>query len=537
MLTPPDRDPIVLDLVAHTDFSGKIRRRTNYPGSAMLAAAFEHFRADNPDGTLILDAGDIGIAKAMYGTTDELPVVDILNLLGYTALTLGNHELDRGPDYARERLAVAAFPVLCANVVFKDSGELLDFVQPYVVTERHGVRVGIIGVTTEYTPFMMLPGAFEDLTMLDPATVCAELVPHLRSVEKVDVVVVLGHLPGRIHDDGTREGEIFEVASAVRALGADVVFGGHNPGDIAVTHDDVTVNKPGDFYGRAVGHVRLAIDPITRQVATLVNEIVQLEPDERGLHLVPDPVVEAAVSEAIAPFAPLLDEQLGIAEDRIETPYRGEAALGSFLTDCLRAAFHADVAIMNSTSLGGTIEPGAITVEVLIASMPFDDPLHVGEMTGAQLWGVFELTYDDDHRAVNGDMQVSGLTVVVDTRRPPGTRVVSIALPDGSELDASRRYRVATSAYIAGGGNGYGELLTATEWERTDRSAHALFVEMTRGARLTAGLSGRITDLAEHTDHATGTASPPTAEPVEEPIDEPVEEPIEIEEPIEEVSR
>lgn len=489
--------PVILDLVAHTDFAGKIRRRDHYPGSALLAAAFEHFRAENPDGTLILDAGDIGIAKSTYGTNDELPVVDICNLLDYTALTLGNHELDRGPDYARERLAVAAFPVLCANIVFKDSGELLDFAQPYVVVERHGVRVGIIGVTTAYTPYMMLPGAFVDLEMRDPAAVCAELVPHLRTVERADVVIVLGHLPGRILDDGTREGELFEVAAALAGLGVDVVFGGHNPGDIALTHAGVTLNKPGDFYGRAVGHVRLAVDPTSGRVTTLINDIVQLEPDERGLALQPDPAIAAAVDEAIAPFAAILDEELGVAEDRIETPYRGEAALGSFLTDCMRTAFAADIAIMNSTSLGGTIEPGPITVEVITSAMPFDDPLHVGEMSGAQLQGVFELTYDDDHRAVNGDMQVAGLTVVVDSRRPLGSRVVSLTLPDGTPLDTERRYRVATSAYIAGGGNGYGELCTATTWERTDRSAHSLFVEMLRGARLSSALAGRITDLAD----------------------------------------
>lgn len=489
-------EPVILDLIAHTDFAGKIRRRTNYPGSALLAAAFEHFRARNPAGTLILDAGDIGIAKATYGTDQELPVVEICNLLGYAALTLGNHELDRGPDYARERLAVATFPVLCANIVFADSGELLDFARPYVVVERRGVRVGIIGVTTAYTPFMMLPGAFADLEMRDPGVVCAELVPHLRTVERADVVVVLGHLPGRL-EGGASEGEVFEVAEALAGLGVDVVFGGHNPGDIALTHAGVIVNKPGDFYGRAVGHVRLAVDPESGEVTALLNEIVQLDPDVHGLGLVPDPLVAAAVDEALVPFAAVLDEELGVAEERIATPYRGEAALGDFFTDCMRTAFDAEIAIMNSTSLGGAIEAGPITVEVITSAMPFDDPLHVGEMTGAQLQGIFELTYDDDHRAVNGDMQVSGLTVVVDTRRPLGSRVVSLTLPDGSPLDPARRYRVATSAYIAGGGNGYGELCTATEWENTGRSAHPVFVEMARGARLRATLDGRIADLGE----------------------------------------
>lgn len=490
--------PVVLDLISHTDFAGAIRATPDTPGAALLAAYLEHFRSANPGGTVALDAGDIVIGAPITTLTDGEPVVEVLNLLGYDALTLGNHELDHGPDHARRVLAAATFPLLCANIVFKRDGELLDFVRPYVIVERHGVRLAVIGVTTAYTPFMMMRESFDTIEMRDPAAVCAELIPQLRAAERADVVVVLGHLPGTVDADGTCHGELFEVADELERRGCrvDVLFGGHNPGHVVVTRGATSINKTG-FSARAIGHVRIAVDRSAGTVETLQNQIVDLVANP--LRLTPDPTIAAAVEVAIAPFAPLLDEVLGVADEQLVVRSRGEFALGDFFTDCMREALDVQIAFMNSTSCFGVIEPGPITVETVMSAMCFDEALQRGVMTGAQLYALFELTYDDDHRAVNGDVQVSGLSVVVDTRRPIGARVVSLELADGTAIDPAADYTVVTSSYLADGGNGYGELLAATAWERTEVRTHALFIHRLRGRRLDAATDSRLVDLGDAT--------------------------------------
>lgn len=488
--------PVLIDLISHTDFAGAIRRAPDVPGAALLASYLDHIKATNPEGTVVLDAGDIVIGAPITSLTDGEPVVEVLNLLGYDGLTLGNHELDHGPDHARRVLAGARFPLLCANIVFKADGRLLDFVRPYIVVERHGVRIGIIGVTTAYTPFMMMRDSFATIEMRDPAAVCAELIPHLRDAERADVIVVLGHLPGLVEQDGSCHGELFDVAAelADRGCKVDVLFGGHNPGDVAVTHGTTAINKTG-FSARSIGHVRIAVDTVSGTVVPVHNHIVELTGNPLGL--TPDPAIAAAVEEAIAPYAPILDEVLGVAEDQLVVRSRGEFPLGNFFTDCMRDALGTQIALMNSTSCFGVIDPGPITVETVMSTMCFDEPLQRGVMTGAQLLGLFELTYDDAHRAVNGDLQVAGLAVVVDTRRPRGERLVSLTLDDGTPVDVHGEYTVATSSYLADGGNGYGELLTATEWTCTETRTHALFIDRLRGRRLRADTEGRVVDLGD----------------------------------------
>ena len=445
---------VLLDFVGHTDFAGAIRARSGSPGAAMLAAYFDHFRRQNPGGTVVLDAGDLGAGPPSFpGAT---AVVGVLNRLGYDAVTLGNHELDRGPDDARRALSGATFPLLCANIVQRDTGELLDFARPYVVIERSGVRIGIIGLTTAYTPFMMLREAFDTIEIRDPVAVAKELVAHLRDTERVDVVVANTHFPGRILDDGSYEGELFEFATAVE--GIDVVFGGHNPGDIAHVREGTSINKTG--FARAIGHVRVAVDREAGTVTPVLNEIVEMAPN--SLRLPPDAAITATVEEAMAPWAEMLDEVLATADSELAVPYRGEFSLGDFFTDCMRDACGTRVALMNSTSCYGSIPPGPITAEDIVWLTSFNDALNRGTMTGAQLLDIWELTYDDDHRALNGDLQVSGLNVTVDTRGRRGQRVVSVMLDDGTPIDPAASYTVATSDYLADGGNGYGALFADT---------------------------------------------------------------------------
>jgi len=482
-------DPIILDFIGHTDFAAAIRANYNSPGAAKLAAYFNYFRRRNPAGTVVLDAGDILCGAPIINLTRGEPVVDIVNLFGYDALTLGNHEFDYGRDIMRVTLARARFPLLCANIVERATNALLDYVQPYLFIEKQGVKIGVLGVTTAYTPYMVKAASFAPFAVLDPVAVCNQYIPEMKQAG-ADLIVVLGHLPGTVAADGTTSGELFRVAAEVP--GIDILFGGHNPGDVAVMHGRTCISKTG-FSALSIGHIQIAFDRQTRQFECRLNEIV---PVMRGtLPVEPSAAVAQAVQVAMQPFQAVLDEVLGTAVDELRVARAGEFALGDFFTDCIKEAVGAEIGLMNSTSCFGYMPAGPITAEMIMWVMCFNDHLYRGPMTGAQLSAMLELTYDETHRVLNGDLQVSGLMVVVDSALPIGQRVLSLTLADGTPLEPEAVYWVGTTAYIAGGGNGYRAITELTTWEQTTQMAHPVFIEKMRARRtLSAQTFGRLVE-------------------------------------------
>ena len=148
---------ILLDILCHADFSGRLRKTPDSPGIAAFAAEVEGLRARNPGGTLLLSAGDEFSANLWGGQ----PIVGAMNLLKTYAMTLGNHEFDRGPEFLEDCIAGCQFPVLCANVKKKDSEVPVAGTAPYTILERRGIKIGVLGLTTEYTPYMVEKSAFE----------------------------------------------------------------------------------------------------------------------------------------------------------------------------------------------------------------------------------------------------------------------------------------------------------------------------------------------------------------------------------------
>lgn len=482
---------IILDFIGHTDFAAAIKSSYHSPGAVKLAAFFEYFRRQNPGGTLVLDAGDILCGAPIINLTHGEPVVDVVNLFNYDAMTLGNHEFDNGKTIMEQTLSRARFPLLCANIVEKDTGRLLDLVQPYVLVEKAGVTVGILGVTTKYTPLMVREDAFRPFAVLDPVDVCRQYIPQMRD-EGADVIVVLGHLPGTVAEDGSCSGELFDVAQAVP--GIDILFGGHNPGDVAVQVGDTIVSKTG-FSAQAVGHVRIAYDDDTGGISCLKNEILPVLHGE--LPVEESPMVYDAVAEALAPFEAMLDEVVGVAEDDLIVSKDSECSLGDFFTDCIREVCESQIGLMNATSCFGYIPKGPITAEMIMWVMCFNEHLHRGYMSGRQVREMLAHTYRKEHLGFHGGLQVSGLKVVIDSSREDSERVVSVALESGEPLDDTAQYLMATTHYIASGGNDYERFTRQTRWERTEFETHAVFIDkMREKKRLGPRPAGRIVDLA-----------------------------------------
>ena len=142
-------DEVTLDFYARTDFLGNLQQSDTAPGAAVLAAAETALLDKNPDGSFFFVIGDALSGTPIAALVEGRSVVESFNAMPYDAFTLGNHEFDWGPEVLESTLPQFDFPVICANILDKATGEPLKGTVPYVIIEKNGVNVGILGLTTE----------------------------------------------------------------------------------------------------------------------------------------------------------------------------------------------------------------------------------------------------------------------------------------------------------------------------------------------------------------------------------------------------
>lgn len=449
---------VTLDLLCHADFSGRIRKSKSTVGLSAFSAAVDSVRKLNPHGTLLLDAGDHFSVNLWGG----LPMVRASNLLGTDVMTLGNHEFDRGKDFLEECIAACNFPVLCANIHYKQ-GETIAGTLPYTILERCGVKIGVLGLATEYTPFMVEKSAFEPFAVSSAIEAGKRYIPEMGE-NGAEIIVALTHCPFYIEDDGSISGEMWDVLANIPPV--DVCIGGHIPGDYAKIISDTCVVKAG-FAGESLGLVRLVFDTGTRRVVSKSCEVLLTDPNGEGRG-----EIVAYACEVTEPFEAYFNEPLAHAEEEWILKLATETKLGDFLADCMRFGGQTELAYMNATSACGMIEPGVVTRETITQVSGYNDPIFVGEITGKQLYELMELVYEPERFGNNAALLISGFHAELDHTKPSPHKTIRLTLPDGTPIDPERSYSVCTSAYMASGGNDTSLVSDKISYRKTDLRFH-----------------------------------------------------------------
>ena len=159
------------------------------------AATIEKLKEKANHPVLTIDLGDFiqGSSFATYckqEAGDDSVFARAMNKIGYDYQLIGNHEFNFGQDYRDNILNQLEAPILCANIVWQETGQPA-LGQPYVITEREGIQIGIIGVTTEYIPHWELPAHYEGLAFLDAYQVAKKYAEQIRP--QVDVLILAYH--------------------------------------------------------------------------------------------------------------------------------------------------------------------------------------------------------------------------------------------------------------------------------------------------------------------------------------------------------
>ncbi|MBU8771460.1 bifunctional 2',3'-cyclic-nucleotide 2'-phosphodiesterase/3'-nucleotidase [Cytobacillus oceanisediminis] len=427
-------------------------------GIEYLAAYLKEREATNPN-TFMLHAGDVaGASSPVSALLQDEPTIKLLNEIGFDLGTLGNHEFDEGVD---EMLRLinggshpktvdkygefegASFPYVVSNVV--DSKTKEPILDPYVINEVNGVKIGFIGVAYSDTPTIVTPSGVAGVEFTDEAEAINKYAKELKD-QGVKSIVVVSHNPIKSDTDGNNPTEeLVEIANKVDDE-VDVMFGGHNH-QYANTVVDGKLLVQSFSYGTAFSDVDLTIDPVTKDIIKKEAEIVTTYRD--GIE--PDAEIKAMLDAYIEDVAPILNEKIGTTTSGISRDENadGESPMGNLIADSMIAATGSDFAFMNPGGIRAEIDAGEITWKEAFTVQPFGNDLVTMDLTGAQIKTLLEQQWGSKQRI----LKVAGLKFSYDTSKEAGKRIVSVTQADGTPIVDTETYSVTVNNFMADGGD------------------------------------------------------------------------------------
>lgn len=467
-------EPVHLVVLHTNDVHGQVlptRSRDRAPSGGLprVAAYVDEVRAEvaaSGAGLLVLDAGD-WFQGTPEGMLDEgLPFVRALVAVGYDALCVGNHEFDRGLDNLRRILREAKVPAVLANVRERGADDSVAWAEPYVVVERAGLAVAIVGLLATETPAITHRDA-RTLDFVDPLVVLRDAIARLG--DDVDLVIPLGHLG--IEEDRRIAREVPGLPLVVGGHSHTFLEGGERVGETLIVQAGAKA--------RAVGRVDLWYDPDERRVVRSLAQLVELErePSERA--------ARGATARLCAKLVERTAGELDVVVGKLAAPLeRGSghesSTAGNWITDVMRAGGSADVAIQNRGGIRAEVPAGAVTRRQLVEILPFGNTLVTFELTGAELRESVRRAVESTERR---GIELSGMRLHVRAPLVEGgaTQLVDLEV-GGKPLDPARRYRVATNSFLFGGGDGFFGDLTGRQAEHGSRMLRELCEDALRAS-------------------------------------------------------
>ncbi|BFT69281.1 5'-nucleotidase C-terminal domain-containing protein [Paenibacillus sp. P36] len=471
----------VVDILTTNDIHGKIevgfdkKRNQGQGGIETVGGIVTDFRTVNPEGTVVVDGGDAWQGTLISNTTNGQSVMDTMAQVKYDAAAIGNHEFDFGRDVLINNIKNAKFPILGANIIDTKTGERVDWTQPYVIIEKDGLKIGIIGFATPQTTSTTKSTNIEGLSFVDPVPLAKELSAELRA-KGVDIIMVTSHLPG---EQNQKSAEIIsELADLAKGTGngtLDAIVGGHSHLRVSGIVNGIPVVEAQSWL-YAVGHIQLFVDKTTKQVvssnASLLETYTNLTTADEKIHQTVEDYkakistksseVEVVAAETLGRKSFRFDKNGGLDRD-------GASQLGNSITDAMRAAEKSDIAFTNIGGIRADVDKGDLTYGEMFEVFPFGNYNVTGTMTAEQIKKALEVT---DKYTNLPAIQFSGLKVEWDSTKPLGEKYSKITLVDGTPIyvdgkfNTDRTFKVTTNDFMAtGNGDGFTVFGEVKDWK------------------------------------------------------------------------
>lgn len=447
-------------------------------GYAKVAALAQQYEADGAY-VLILDAGDYSQGDPAVSLSQGATAVELMNMVGYDAAALGNHEFDYGFEALKKNMESAQFPVLAANV--KYNGELA-FDDAAVFTTPGGTKIGVFGLDTPETATKAHPGKIQGVTFAggeELYQIAQDMATMLREDEGCNYVICIGHLG---IDDETAATANRSIDLLEKVTGIDVFIDGHSHStEEEIAEKTNADRKVGETILTSTGTKLENIGVVTIKDSTITTTCLSTE--DMG-------AADDAIAARAAAIIAEIEADYGTVFAKTEVTLNGEkdpgnrtqeTNLGDLITDAMiwgaaREDTTVDAAVTNGGGIRATIAAGDITKKDVNTVLPFGNTLSIIQITGSELLEVLEASTFCTPEALGGFPQVSGIEFTVNTAAAydqgeeyPGTTYfapktinrVTITSVGGKDFDPSATYTIATNDFLASGGDTYYRFVNA----------------------------------------------------------------------------
>lgn len=420
--------------IFHTnDVHGHILPSGDAGGSAVLS---NYLKAQKSP-YLLLDAGDVFQGTPEGDLTGGEVPIRIMNELGYDAMTLGNHEFDKGQKQLKKLIEISNFSVLGANVIDKRTKQIVKWLEPYYIKEIYGVKIGILGLVTSAMPYITMPEVRRGLEFETEIDAAKKYMPELK--QKCDIVIALTHM-----------GVESDVLLAKNVDGIDAIVGGHTH---SFLNKPVIINKTAIVQagasGKCVGKLTLKIK--NKKVERIKYDLIPLSKNKYG----ENEEIKKLIEILIGGLSKTMETVIGSSSQKLSHTLgalgkNGELPLGNWQADVFRKTTNSAVAFHNIGGIRSDLPEGKITLRHIYELSPFGNTIYTMKLTGAQIKEILENSVSGKF----GMLQISGLKFKYDRNKKEGERVVEIIV--GSKpISPKKYYSVATNSFIAKGGDGF----------------------------------------------------------------------------------
>lgn len=429
---------------------------------------------------LLLSGGDINTGVPESDLQDAEPDFRGMNLMGYDAMAVGNHEFDNPLTVLRQQEKWAKFPFLSANIYQKSTGERL--FKPWAIFTRQDIKIAVIGLTTDDTAKIGNPEYFTDIEFRKPAEEAKVVIQELNMNEKPDVIIATTHMGHYDNGDhGSNAPGDVEMARSLPAGSLAMIVGGHSQDPVCMASENkkqvnyvpgtpcapdkqngiwiVQAHEWGKYVGRADFEFRNGEMKMVNYQLIPVNLKKKVTWDngksERVLYT-PEIAENPQMLSLLTPFQNKGKAQLEVKIGSVNGLLEGDRSkvrfvqtnMGRVILAAQIARTGADFGVMSGGGIRDSIEAGDITYKSVLKVQPFGNIVVYADMSGKEV--VDYLTAVAQMKPDSGAYpQFANVSFVAKEGKLTDLKI------KGEPVDPAKTYRMATLSFNATGGDGY----------------------------------------------------------------------------------
>ncbi|EDW8112475.1 bifunctional UDP-sugar hydrolase/5'-nucleotidase [Salmonella enterica subsp. enterica serovar 4,[5],12:i:-] len=429
---------------------------------------------------LLLSGGDINTGVPESDLQDAEPDFRGMNLIGYDAMAVGNHEFDNPLTVLRQQEKWAKFPFLSANIYQKSTGERL--FKPWAIFTRQDIKIAVIGLTTDDTAKIGNPEYFTDIEFRKPAEEAKVVIQELNMNEKPDVIIAATHMGHYDNGDhGSNAPGDVEMARSLPAGSLAMIVGGHSQDPVCMASENkkqvnyvpgtpcapdkqngiwiVQAHEWGKYVGRADFEFRNGEMKMVNYQLIPVNLKKKVTWDngksERVLYT-PEIAENPQMLSLLTPFQNKGKAQLEVKIGSVNGLLEGDRSkvrfvqtnMGRVILAAQIARTGADFGVMSGGGIRDSIEAGDITYKSVLRVQPFGNIVVYADMSGKEV--IDYLTAVAQMKPDSGAYpQFANVSFVAKEGKLTDLKI------KGEPIDPAKTYRMATLSFNATGGDGY----------------------------------------------------------------------------------